>query len=43
MAASNRPNPTLQPVTDLAGAQQNLLPVVDEGAGCCGGGCCSTN
>jgi hypothetical protein len=41
MATSNLPTPTLQtlqPVTD----DQNLL-VADEGASCCGGGCCSTN
>ena len=42
MATSNLPTPTLQPVSDLQGAEQNLLPVVDEGASCCGGGCCST-
>ncbi|WP_431801370.1 hypothetical protein [Microbacterium sp. bgisy203] len=43
MATSNLPTPALQPVTDLADGEQNLLTVVDEGASCCGGGCCSTN
>ncbi|WP_281423628.1 hypothetical protein [Microbacterium flavum] len=42
MATSNLPTPTLQPVTDLAGADELIQPVTDEGAGCCGGGCCST-
>lgn len=39
MATSNLPTPTLQPVTD----EKNLLVVADEGASCCGGGCCSTD
>lgn len=43
MATSNLPTPTLQPVTDLAADSTDLLAVVDDGASCCGGGCCSTN
>jgi len=39
MATSNLPTPALQPVPD----EQNLLVIQDEGASCCGGGCCSTN
>ena len=39
MATSNLPAPTLQPVPD----ELNLLTAADEGASCCGGGCCSTN
>jgi len=38
MATSNLPTPTLQPVAD----EKNLLTVVDEGASCCGGGCCAS-
>lgn len=37
MATSNLPSPTLQPIQD----ETKLLTVVDEGASCCGGGCCS--
>jgi len=39
MATSNLPTPTLQPISD----EQNLLTVVEDGASCCGGGCCSIN
>lgn len=38
MATSNLPAPTLQPIAD----EKNLIAVIDEGASCCGGGCCST-
>ncbi|MCU4672292.1 hypothetical protein ACFQRL_06790 [Microbacterium fluvii] len=39
MATSNLPTPTLQPLPAVAD-DKNLL-VSDEGASCCGGGCCS--
>ncbi|MBM7827861.1 hypothetical protein JOD60_001919 [Microbacterium aurum] len=39
MATSNLPTPQLQPVSD----DKNLLTVVEDGASCCGGGCCGTN
>jgi len=39
MATSNLPTPTLQPVP----VEQTLLTTVEDGASCCGGGCCSTN
>lgn len=38
MATSNLPTPSLQPVAD----EVNLL-VVEDGASCCGGGCCASN
>jgi len=40
MATSNLPTPTLQPLQTLAD-DRNLVPVVEDGASCCGGGCCS--
>jgi hypothetical protein len=45
MASSNLPTPTLQPLASLpiVTDDKNLAEVVDEGASCCGGGCCSTN
>lgn len=39
MATSNLPTPTLQPVPDEA----NLIAVVEDGASCCGGGCCTVD
>ncbi|NII71442.1 hypothetical protein [Microbacterium ulmi] len=41
MATSNLPAPVLQPLQPVAD-DKNLLPVVDDGASCCGG-FCSTN
>lgn len=41
MATSNLPTPTLQPVP--VPEELNLLAGADDGASCCGGGCCSTN
>lgn len=43
MATSNLPIPTLQPVSDLAAVDSTLIATIDDGASCCGGGCCSTN
>ncbi|SIT71541.1 hypothetical protein [Microbacterium sp. RU33B] len=45
MATSNLPTPSLQPLQTLpqAGDDKNLLVALDEGASCCGGGCCSTD
>lgn len=39
MATSNLPTPQLQPID----VQKDLIAVVEDGASCCGGGCCSTN
>ncbi|WP_405375498.1 MULTISPECIES: hypothetical protein [unclassified Microbacterium] len=40
MATSNLPVPTLQPVP-LENVDPKLAEIVEEGASCCGGGCCS--
>jgi hypothetical protein len=42
MATSNLPTPSLQPLQPVTD-DKNLLVALDEGASCCGGGCCSTD
>jgi hypothetical protein len=37
MTTSQLPTPTLQPVAE----EKNLLTIVESGAACCGGECCS--
>ncbi len=37
MATSNLPTPALQPIS----VEKDLIAPVEEGASCCGGGCCS--
>ncbi|WP_162531345.1 hypothetical protein [Microbacterium oleivorans] len=45
MATSNLPTPSLQPISTLTNSTEDkvVVELVDEGASCCGGGCCSTN
>ncbi|WP_349308416.1 hypothetical protein [Microbacterium sp. MM2322] len=45
MATSNLPTPSLQPIATLTNAtdDKDAVELLDEGASCCGGGCCSSN
>lgn len=45
MATSNLPTPSLQPISTLSNATEDTdaVELLDEGASCCGGGCCSTD